>query len=215
MRCLILLNGRAAEGMTGEEREFYRELAENSDMIICADGGLNAADDFGIEPDIVIGDMDSVRPELLEETEEKKIIRHPMEKDLTDGRLAVQEAVRRGCGEVIISLAVSEETDHTLANIQMLASLPEGVKGCILERNLRIEMIKGAGILHIEGHRGDRVSLLPLSELVEGINLNGLKYGMKEGRFSIGGMNGISNEMVEEEAEVRIKKGMLAVFHYG
>ena len=215
MRCLILLNGRAAEGMTGEEKRFYRELAEDSDIIICADGGLNAANGFGIEPDIVIGDMDSVRKELLEETEEKKIIRHPIEKDLTDGRLALNYAMKIGCDEIIITCALSKTMDHSLANIQMLSSVPEGIRAMIAEPDLEVFVMKGASRMVIKGKKGDRVSLIPLSELVEGINLNGLKYGMKNGKFSIEGMNGISNEMVEKEAGVRIKKGMLAVFHYG
>jgi len=215
MRCLILLNGRENDGMRGEEKEFYRELAEGSDMIICADGGLNTADDFGIEPDIVIGDMDSVRKELLEETEEKKIIRYPIEKDLTDGRLALNYAVEIGCDEIILTCALSDMMDHSLANIQMLSSVPEGIMAMIAEPDLEAFVMKGAGSMVIKGKKGDRVSLVPLSELVEGINLNGLKYGMKDGRFSIEGMNGISNEMVEEEAKVRIKKGILAVFHYG
>ena len=214
MRCLIFLNGRDPNGLGEKERVFYRNLAASSDTIICADGGLNIAASLNIEPDMVIGDMDSVRPELLRETDERKIMRYPADKDRTDGRLALEFAIKNGCSDIAISCAISGQTDHSLANIQMLASVPEGVSVRITEPDVEIFTLKGPGRRVINGKMGERVSILPLSERITGITLEGLKYPMRGGEFSLGGMNGISNVMTGEEAGVRIEEGIVGVFHY-
>ncbi len=214
MRCLIFLNGGDPNGLGEKERVFYRNLAASSDTIICADGGLNIAASLDIEPDMVIGDMDSVRAELLERTDKKRIIRYPADKDRTDGRLALEYAIETGCSEIVISCAISRRMDHSLANIEMLASVPEGVSVRITEPDVEIFTLKGPDRRAINGKMGDRVSVLPLSERITGITLEGLKYPLRGGEFSIGGMNGISNVMTGKEAGVRIEKGIVGVFHY-
>ena len=214
MRCHIILNGRNPGQIKERELRFYRSLSISSDMIICADGGLNVAAAAGIEPDVVIGDMDSADPELLKNTDEARIIRHPADKDLTDGRLALDYAVDAGCAEIVISCALSSIIDHSLANIQMLSSVPEDINVRIMEPDVCVSVITGPTSHVINGEKGERVSLLPLSEEVDGITLAGLKYPMNGGHFSIKGMNGISNEMEGDMASVSVKKGVLAVFHH-
>ncbi len=214
MRCHIILNGRNPGQMKERELKFYRSLSASSYMVICADGGLNVAVAAGIEPDVVIGDMDSADPEILKNTDEARIIRHPVDKALTDGRLALDYAVDADCAEIVISCALSGIIDHSLANIQMLSSVPADIKVRIMEPDMCVSVITGPASYVINGEKGERVSLLPLSGEVDGITLAGLKYPMNEGHFSIRGMNGISNEMEGDVASVSVKKGVLAVFRH-
>jgi len=214
MRCLIVLNGMEGRTLTDEEKRFYRGLAERSDTVICADGGLNLAASLGIEPDMVIGDMDSADPEILKRLPAEKIRRYPPEKDLTDGRLALNHALEIGCDEITLTSALSDRMDHSLANIQMLLSVPEGVRAAISEPDVEVMAVKGPASVSLAGKRGERVSILPLSERVKGIELRGLKYELKNGEFAVGGMNGISNEMVGGRAEIKVEEGIIAIFHY-
>lgn len=41
------------------EYDYVRELAQQADYIICADGGTRHAAACGIRPDLVVGDFDS------------------------------------------------------------------------------------------------------------------------------------------------------------
>jgi thiamine pyrophosphokinase len=211
LRCLILLNARKPEEMSERELEFYREIGERSDLVICADGGLNLALSIGITPNIVIGDMDSVDNEFLSSVD-FEIIRYPREKDYTDGFLALQKAIDMGCDEITISNAISSEMDHSLANIQMML-LTKDRKVWISEPDVDVYLIDSSE-LTLKGNAGDRVSILPLSEKAEGIWIEGMKYGMKNGEFSIGGRNGISNEMVEKTANISVEKGLLVLSHH-
>jgi thiamine pyrophosphokinase len=41
-------------------------VIKGSDLIICADGGANYAHEMGLIPAYIVGDMDSIRPEVKE-----------------------------------------------------------------------------------------------------------------------------------------------------
>ncbi len=212
MRCLVVLNAREPEDMSEDELRFYSKTAGGSDKIICADGGLNLALRMGITPDIVIGDMDSVKEDILFSID-AEIIRYPKEKDLTDGFLALQKAIEIGCDDVVIINALSSVMDHSLANIQMLyAEDVRNANAMISEPDVDVYVTDSE--LTLRGNEGDRVSILPLSEKAEGISIEGMKYGLKNGEFSIYGRNGISNEMSVERARIRVENGVLVVFHY-
>ena len=58
---------------------------------------------------------------------------------------------------------------------------------------------------------GDFLSLLPLTETVEGVSLSGFKYPVDNLTFYREKTLGISNEITEEEAIVEFKKGIFIV----
>ncbi len=64
-------------------------------MTIAIDGGLRVFRDYGLVPDLIVGDMDSVEAELLKSYRVKSdLVAVPAEKNETDAALAVDEAVR-------------------------------------------------------------------------------------------------------------------------
>lgn len=46
---------------------FCEKYLQDAGCIICCDGGMHHAKALGITPDYIVGDFDSVRPEVLEE----------------------------------------------------------------------------------------------------------------------------------------------------
>jgi len=93
MRCLIILNARDHRELSEKDAYFYRSMAERSDFVICADGGINTAKAAGIPVDLVVGDMDSAESEILSGIAPERLIKYPSEKDRTDGWLALQKAI--------------------------------------------------------------------------------------------------------------------------
>ena len=86
---LIVGNGEEAAKSIIEKLKY--------DYIICADGGLEKASNYGIVPDIIIGDFDSVDANVLKQYENRVLIeKFPSEKDFTDMELAVEFAVSKG-----------------------------------------------------------------------------------------------------------------------
>ena len=124
MHCLILANGPAP---VVEQIQYY---ANQADLVIAADGGAAHALAAGLFPDVVVGDLDSLTPELLAELRaaEVTVLRFPTRKNETDMELTLAEAVRRGAARVTILAATVVASTTALATaLSALGSAHETV----------------------------------------------------------------------------------------
>ncbi len=207
---LIFANGELSDG------PLVRAVLEpRPRWVIAADGGARAARFLGILPDVVIGDMDSLTPQEVDELAHHNvdIIRHPAEKNETDLELALLWAVERMVGRIRVIGALGKRLDQTMGNIQLLA-LPHLV-GCdvrlIADRQQAWLLVPGTHA--IEGHEGDTVSLLPLSGAARGIRTDKLYYPLRNETLRFGPARGISNVMTADQAQVSFDEGILLVVH--
>jgi thiamine pyrophosphokinase len=85
-------------------------------FFVAADSGLDAANAAGIEPDWVIGDMDSLKDTLLlAALPPECVIRHQQDKDHTDTELAFLFAAEKGCEKIWIIGGGGGRIDHLFA----------------------------------------------------------------------------------------------------
>ena len=205
-RAVIISNGSV------RNKEFYIKLIKKSDYIISANGGSKHAKNFGLIPDIIIGDLDSISKKdylyfLKNGCNFKKY--HPM-KDKTDVHLAIEYAIECGFKEILLLCVFGDRVDHMLANIFLLIKIVEaGISVRIVDEFHEIMLISKSG--KIEGNIGDVVSLIPLTPTVCGIKLTGLKFELKNGRLSMTDTLGISNVFTKKVATIRIDDGKLLV----
>ena len=92
------------------------------DYVIAADGGYTACRRAGVEPQLLLGDFDS----LAEVPALPHVERVPVEKDDTDMMLAIKRGLERG--ETLFHLyggMGGQRTDHTVANLQALLYLAD------------------------------------------------------------------------------------------
>jgi thiamine pyrophosphokinase len=66
----------------------------------------------------------------------------------------------------------------------------------------------------IEGEPGQTVSLLPLSDMVTGIKIEGFEYPLNNGVMEIGTPYGVSNRLVATRGIISAKTGHLLVIRY-
>ena len=194
--------------------EFLKEKLKALDaaQIIVVDGALEVTDSLGIKPDFIVGDFDTVNPELLLRYPEKIIRRHLPEKDQTDTELALETATESGCDHIILFGATGSRLDHSLANIFLLQKMAaKGVDAELCDEHNRLSLRTGNFVIKKEEQYGDFVSLLPLTERVENVTLNGLKYSLENHTFFREDSLGISNEIIAEEATVTFSAGMFLV----
>ena len=204
MRAIIIANGQIHDG------DFLRSLVAPTDLVICADGGAHNALALGLQPQVVVGDLDSFDSDLQAQLEAEgcQVITHPARKDETDLELAMKYAVERGAQEVLILGALGNRLDHTLANVLLLA-LPElrSVQARILDGRQEVFLVREEAL--VGGQVGDTLSLLPLTEQVAGIYTEGLEYPLKNGTLYLGPARGVSNVLTSPQARVRIGQGLL------
>lgn len=183
--------------------------------IIVCDRGLEALYQLKIIPNHVVGDFDSVSPEVLEfYKKQTQIIFHTYnaEKDNTDTDIALKLATRLKSSKITILGALGKRMDHAIANIHILKDALEAEIPCqILDEHNRIYLINKEMTLEKEKVYGKYVSLIPLTSTVEGLTLTGFKYPLNHYTLSIGTSLGISNEMIEDIAHIKMDKGILIV----
>ncbi|CDD61374.1 thiamine pyrophosphokinase [Clostridium sp. CAG:505] len=192
---------------------FCEKYLQNADWIICCDGGMHHAKALGITPDYIVGDFDSVRPEVLEEYRNMGIFirQFPTHKNETDMQLGMLLALELGATELVLIGGIGDRFDHTLANAHLLLYLlKKGVRGILVNEKNRVELIDKEVTLY--GKAGDLVSTIPLSMLVEGVTLEGLEYPLVDYDLALDDkLVAVSNVMTGTEAKVKIRKGYLFV----
>ncbi|ONI42258.1 thiamine diphosphokinase [Candidatus Epulonipiscium fishelsonii] len=205
MKVAILVNG------SYDDYKFCDDIDKN-DYIICADNGLSHAKKLGVVPNIILGDFDSVNPEILKyfENQNIPIIRFIAEKDETDTELALHHAFGVGATDITIYGGVGTRFDHSLANVHLLyQALQNGVTARLKNKHNIITLIDKR--IEISGKEKDLVSLIPFTPQVTGVTTTNLAYKLNMGQFSQGNPYGISNYMTSHTACIEIEQGLLLV----
>ncbi|MCR4608273.1 MAG: thiamine diphosphokinase [Eubacterium sp.] len=189
-------------------------------MVIAADRGLEALDEAGICPDIIMGDYDSVRKSILDKYRNRKMITFDSVKDFTDGEAAVIRAIEEtgrdsedDCKIVILG-ATGNRPDHTMANLSLLKKCcDEARNAVVLTGNSRIRLFKGPADIDFYKNREkyDYISLLPLGDSVSGVNIKGFKYDASDLCLVQGSSRGISNELSDEVGRISFLSGYLMI----
>lgn len=193
---------------------FVKDFMKNNffDIIIAVDKGLESLNELGILPNHIVGDFDSINKEILEKylnKKEVKIHKFESEKDFTDTHLALKLAIELNSKDIVILGGIGTRIDHTIANINILCeTLDKDISCKIIDEFNQIQVINKP--IKIEKEY-KYLSLIPLTNKVEGITLKGFKYPLKNATLEIGKSLGISNEQIEQQAEIEIKKGILIV----
>lgn len=205
--------GRVLIFTGGSLKENDIKEIQPEDTVIGADYGAWFLVQHGITPDLSAGDFDSVTEEQLckiKMSSKQFVICDPIKKNLSDTELALEYAIEMKPQEIIIFGAIGTRLDHTLANIQILSSvLKRGIACSIRNRHNRISVTDSVHVVS----RNDfpYVSLIPLSNEVTGITLEGFMYPLHEAVLTIGDSLGISNRLLDETGTVTIKEGVLLI----
>lgn len=210
-RALIFANG------TVFHVEAVRALLQAGDFIIAADGGLRFVHALGLQPHLLIGDLDSITPEQLDTVRllsGVQIEQHPPHKNETDLELAIGAALASGARTILILGALGGRLDMTLSNIFLLL-LPE-LAGCDVRLEDGVEevfLIRPGEGSTINGRAGDTVSLLPWGGPAEGVRTEDLSYPLRSETLLPERSRGLSNEMISTCARVTLERGVLICVH--
>ncbi len=198
-KCVII--GSVPLSDDGALREFGRENC----FVICADGGYDSAVRFGIRPDLIIGDFDSLEGQLPPDVE---TVRLHVEKDDTDSMAAVREGLRRGFREfILIGLIGGKRIDHSYANLCVLSYLcRQGCKAVLWDAESRIFLIRESG-LTLTGMKGATVSVFPFGCNSCNVSYAGLKYPLTRKTLYADFPLGVSNRIEADTARVVVHSG--------
>ena len=207
-RVIIFANGELPD------LDKVRPLIRKDDHIICADGGTRHAMALGIQPDLIIGDMDSAEKGQLQKFKDADvpIELFPHDKNETDLELAINRAIELNPYQIIVIAALGGRLDQTLANIALLTDIQLSNFDVRLDDGVE-EIFVCRDRAQVHGTRRDLISLIPWGGAVSEVQTMNLKWVLHKETLYPDKTRGISNEMLGESASVSIGSGLLLVVH--
>lgn len=205
MRCVII------SGSPDTSVEEIKTLCTDDDFIVCADSGYTFARKAGLNPDLIIGDFDSLEEELPTDTE---VVKLNTVKDDTDTEHCVMECIRRGYKDFLLLGSVGGRTDHTFANIAILSFLSEyNYHGVARNNGEEIQILK-EGTYNMDGKKGLTFSVFPYGCESVNVTYKGAKYPLDSYTLTYNVSRGISNVFCDDKAEIIVNRGRAILLTY-
>lgn len=186
-----------------ESYSITQKLLSAFHPIVAADGGLVHCDAMGIEPSLIVGDLDSIPSLLLKKYHHIPLLKFPVDKDFSDLELCIDELLKQGIEKITLFGVLGKRVDHLLYTLHLVTRFPEKLR--ILSENETLFAIQKTQDIHCS--RGQTISLIPLSK-VTGVHTKGLKWEIQNGTFDKHFMS-LSNICQKDTFSVSIDSGDL------
>ena len=200
-KALIICNGKPPPEI------LLHHLWKEVDYRVAADGGANQLDYYNLIPDAVVGDFDSLQPEVQKKLPSSTFF-HVKEQDTNDADKSVRHCLNRGFSEIHIIGAEGGRNDQFLTSLEILFKYSPNVHLILWTSLERMEFIRDTWKQNLP--QGTILSLLPLFGGARGVVTQGLEYAMNGQDLLPGKIpSGVSNLVLSNPVSVTLKKGQL------
>jgi len=203
-RALILANGHPPS------KKLLQKLLKSAGVFICADGGANIAARLGLKPDLIIGDLDSIKAATLRRFS-RVPARRIADQNSTDLEKAFSWAVRKGFQEIVVVGATGHRLDHAVGNLSALAKFSRKAKISFLDDDS--ELVCVGASYELEAPPGTIISLIPLS-LCEGIVTKGFRWELRNESLKLGFRESTSNVVKSSPVSITVRRGDLLLYRF-
>ena len=210
-RCVIVTSYQSA--LLKESYDFRPD-----DYVICADGGYSHARAEGIKPNAVIGDFDSINFHDIEEDLKNsgligscRVVRVAAEKDDTDTLISLKYGIDQGFHDFYVLGGLGGRLDHTIANLQTMSHAIDHQKTIWFLDGKNRATLRNPGTLTIQRQKDFKISLFTFGDYCGGVSIHGVKYPLNDCLLNSSFPLGVSNEFIEENAEISHSSGKLLI----
>ncbi|MFN7124923.1 MAG: thiamine diphosphokinase [Allorhizobium sp.] len=183
-----------------------RALTHGS-RVIAADSGMRHAANLGVTPELWVGDFDSSDADLIAQFPTVERRTYPAAKAVTDGEIAVAEAIARGATRLIFAGALGgERSDHALQHyLNALGLVEDGYEVVLTSGEEEAYPFVEQSELALELPKGALFSVLGFTTL-EGLTIRNARYPLQDFRLPFGSSRTISN-LAEGPISVSLSRG--------
>jgi len=180
--------------------------------VIAADSGMMHAATLGLVPELWVGDFDSAGSELAIQYRDIPRQVFPVEKDATDGGLAIAEALKRGAQRIVLVGGMGGQADHMLGHLGQLLHLAQAGISCFTTSGHEEARPLLPGNMTLDLPAGSRLSIAPFSDL-KGLNLEGVKWPLEKRDVPLGSTLTLSNVALQS-VRIGLAAGLGIVLAY-
>ena len=186
-------------------------LLRGVDLVVAADAGLAHVAALGLTPQRIVGDLDSVAPELLASYPEVRVDRHRVDKDELDLELALSAARELGATSTRVLGAFGGRLDHSVAALLIGAAWVEAGFAVSLHGGSHEAWIcTPQAPVELAIAPGTTVSLLALRGPAV-LTSRGLRFALSDTALGFGTGLGVSNVTDEATVALSSSSGVAAV----
>lgn len=160
-----------------------------------------------------IGDFDSVTVEERQQIERQATHMQvfPVDKDDSDLELAIKSLFIQPEDTLVLYGITGGRLDHTLVNIALLKRLVKrGISAKMMDLYHTIDIyLPGQHQLQLDPAR--YISILPATEQVSGVTIDGFKYPLVNATLEEGSSLTLSNHLLSTNGSISFKEGILIV----
>jgi len=220
---IIVSGGSIDDRFVFETIEHVKDInGAASCLLIAADRGMDFFLRNNIDPDILIGDFDSMSSEgatlvLSGEKHSSEVIRLKPEKDDTDTQSALLTAEAHGAKRILLLGCTGTRLDHVISNLGLLITAKERGLTAVLADPHNTICLASDGMTLEKSRYGDYyISFFAAGSDVTGLTLTGFQYPLTDFTLkpSCAGLT-VSNRIVEPWARVDFDSGELFLFITG
>ena len=201
--CIIIANGDQPS-----KQNINYLLKNRVKSIIAADGGANSCYKLGVIPNYIIGDFDSISPEVFSYYKNRsEIIKQSRQND-TDVEKALKFAIKKKFEKVYLLGGTGDRLDHSICNLGIV------IKYFL---KIRIIIIHGKTILFpyadnvkLKSTPNETISLYAFNSNTR-ITSSGLKYPLRDVSLPFGEKESTSNVALSDNFELKISGGIVFV----
>ncbi|HUR63295.1 MAG TPA: thiamine diphosphokinase [Candidatus Thermoplasmatota archaeon] len=204
MKVALVLNG-------DEPGNDDLKLLDACDAIVCADGAAQSLLKSNHPPTVIIGDLDSLKPDVYKWAEalDIPIERHNSEKDEIDGELALDRVIKLGATSVLILGGHGGRSAMFLANLKLLRRVHDlGLDGSMVGRGESLRYISAGGELLLAGRTGATLNLLAIDADAV-VSLQGTAWDGQDIRLEQKSARGLSNKIAADGARIQVRSGIV------
>jgi thiamine pyrophosphokinase len=178
--------------------------------VIAADSGMRHADALGLVPELWVGDFDSSDKALLERWPDVMQQPFPAAKGVTDGEIAVSEALARGAKRLtLVGALAGERSDHAVFHLLYAVSLAERGFEVVLTSGEEEAYPLLEGAFELDLPAGSLFSVAGFTAL-DGLDIENARYPLADFALAFGSSRTISN-VAEGALRFRLKSGKAIV----
>ena len=188
------------------QKEKIISYCKRADFIIAADNGLALLHQCNITPDLIIGDLDSVSPSLLQQFPDTPLEKFPAKKDYSDLELSIKKAISMSPIEIILLAVTGNYFDHGFAALMNLFryNTPKIEMKIVTSNSLIFPIFRQTTLQYLKGRR---FSLFPLSA-IKNFSMQGSEYNFPKEDLEVTDYS-LSNVIAADILEIDLDKGML------
>ena len=186
-------------------------IESNFEEIIAVDSGIEHLLNLSLNPNTLIGDLDSISKKSLDEVKKNgvKILAFNSNKDQTDFELALNYLEEAEKSKVYIIGGESGEIDHLISIFLLIPSKSffeniiwlYGDKRIIFRQKIELNIKKLT-----------KFSIIPLSDLTN-LSIDGAEWNLDNKDIKFGETLTLRNSTNEEQLNIRCDKGVFALIY--